>query len=121
MTTATKEKTYAQMTLEDIPEALKDTSIPRLIDDGLSGLGDYSNFTALVDDEEFAKKMEEYELQEGNVKSLTKGLPEVIREDIKNSLEEMESIAYMNRHEGAEKMADVLIRFYVKHHLGLDV
>ena len=117
MTIATEEKTWAEKTPEFLLEALKETSIPRLIDEGLSDTG----FTGLIDDEEFKEKMEEYAVFEGNVKELTTGLPEVIREDLKNSLEEMEKISYMNRHEGAEKMADILIRFYLRKHFGLDV
>ncbi len=122
MTTATKEKTWAEKTLEAIPEILKNTPMTNLIDQGLGGgLGDYSSLSDLVLDEEFEEKEKEYELQQGNVKNLAKGLPEVIREDIDNSLEKMREIFVMERHDGAQKMADILLRFYVKHHLGLDV
>ena len=124
MTTAvTKEKTWAEKTLEAIPEILKTTPMTQLIDQGLEGGGGfgYSSFPDLVLDEEFVEKEREYELQQGNVKELVKGLPEVIREDIEKSLEEMREIFAMERHYGARKMADILIRFYVRHHLGLDV
>ncbi len=32
----------------------------------------------------------------------------------------MRQIFVMERHDGARKMADILIRLYVRHHLGLD-
>ena len=123
MTTATKEKTWAERTLEAIPEIIKTTPMTQLVDQGLEGaLGfDYSSFPDLVLDEEFEEKEQEYELQQGNVKELVKGLPEVVREDIEKSLEEMRKIFIMERYCGAEKMADILIRFYLRHHLGLDV
>ncbi len=123
MTTATKEKTYAQMTLEAIPEILKTTSMAKLIDCGLDslGLGDYSNFGTLVEDEEAGKKDAQYDLLQHEVEELTKGLHEAVRKDIKERLETMNVIAYMNRYNGAEKMADILIRFYLRKHFGLDV
>lgn len=123
MTMATKEKTFAQKTLEAIPEILKNTPMTQLIDCGLGGdFGvDYSNFPDLVLDEEFEEIKQEYELQEGNIKQLAKGLPEVFRKDIDKSLEEIAKIVLMERHDGARIMADILIRFYVKHHLRLDV
>ncbi len=37
------------------------------------------------------------------------------------TLEEIEKIVLMERHDGARKMADILIRCYVRHHLRLDV
>ena len=116
MTTATKEKTWAEKTLEAIPEIIKNTPMTQFLDDGLDvQLGD------LVLDEEFEEIKQEYELQEGNIKQLAKGLPEVIRKDIDKSLEEIEKIVLMERYDGAKKMADILIRFYVRHHLRLDV
>ena len=122
MTTATKEKTWAEKTLEAIPEILKYTPMTNIIDQGLeAGLKDYHGLASLILDEEFEGVKQEYELQQGNVKQLTKGLPEVIREDIDKSLEKIEEIVLMERHDGARKMADILIRCYVKHHLRLDV
>ncbi len=125
MTTATKEKTWAEKTLEAIPEILKTTPMTQLIDQGLEGAASlnihYSSLPDLILDEEFEEIKQEYELQEGNIKQLAKGLPEVIREDIDKSLEEIEKIVLMERHDGARKMADILIRFYVRHHLRLDV
>jgi len=116
MTTATKEKTWAEKTLEAIPEILKNTPMTQFLDDGLDvQLGD------LVLDEEFEEIKQEYELQEGKVQELIKGLPVVIREEIDKSLEKMEEIVLMERHDGARKMADILIRVYVRHHLRLDV
>jgi hypothetical protein len=120
---ATKEKTWAEKTLEAIPEILKNTPMTQLLDQGLEGGdgGEYSSLPDLVLDEEFEGIKQEYELQEGNIKQLAKGLPEVFRKDIDKSLEEIAKIVLMERHEGARKMADILIRFYVRHHLGLDV
>jgi hypothetical protein len=116
MTTATKEKTWAEKTLEAIPEIIKNTPMTQFLDDGLDvQLGD------LVLDEEFEEIKQEYELQEGNIKQLAKGLPEVIREEIDKSLVGMSEIFVMERHDGARKMADILIRCYVRHHLRLDV
>ena len=123
MTTATEEKTWAEKTLEAIPEILKATPMTQLIDQGLEGgVGwAYSGLTSLILDEEFAEKEQEYELKQGDVKELVKGLPEVIRKDVEKSLEEMRELFVMERHDGARKMADILIRLYVKHHVGLDV
>jgi len=121
MTTATKEKTWAEKTMEAIPEIIKNTPMTNLIDQGLeAGLGDYSSLSDLVLDEEFGEKEREYELHQGKVGELVKGLPKVIREDIEKSLEELRQIFVMERHDGARKMADILIRLYVRHHLGLD-
>jgi len=116
MTTATKEKTWAQKTLEAIPEILKNTPATQLIDEGLD-----VQLSNLVLDEEFEEMKKEYELQEGNIQQLVKGLPEVIREDIDKSLEEIEKIVLMERYDGAKKMADILLRLYMRHHLRLDV
>ena len=71
MTTATKEKTWAEKTLEAIPEILKTTPMTQLIDQGLEGgFGfDYSSFPDLILDEEFNEQKKEYELQQGNVKT----------------------------------------------------
>ena len=122
MTTATKEKTWAEKTMEAITETLKTTPMTNIIDQGLeSGLGEYSGLASLILDEEFEGIKQEYELQQGNIKQLAKGLPEVIREDIDKSLEKIEEIVLMERHDGARKMADILIRVYVRHHLRLDV
>jgi hypothetical protein len=93
-----------------------------IIDQGLeAGLSDYCGLANLVLDEEFAEKEKEYELQEGKVQELIKGLPVVIREEIDKSLVGMSEIFVMERHDGARKMADILIRCYVRHHLRLDV
>jgi len=123
MTTATKEKTWAEKTLEAIPEILKNTPMTQLIDQGLEGGDgwDYSSLSGLVLDEEFEEMKQEYKLQEGNIKQLAADLPEVLREDIDKSLEEIEKIVLMERYEGGRIMADILIRFYVRHHLRLDV
>ena len=119
---ATKEKTWAEKTLEAIPGILKNTPMTMIVDQGLeAGLSDYCGLANLVLDEEFEKNQQEYELQEGKVNELIKGLPEVIREEIDKSLVKMEEIFLMERHDGARKMADILIRFYVRHHLRLDV
>ena len=120
MTTATKEKTWAEKTMEAIPEIIKNTPMTQLIDQGLEG-AHYSSLADLVLDEEFEEIKQEYELQEGKVQELIKGLPEVIREEIDKSLEKVEEIVLMERHDGARKMADILIRCYVRHHLRLDV
>ncbi len=122
MTMTAKEKPYAQQTLEAIPEILKNTSMTRILDQGFeAGLSDYSSFTELVADEEFQEKMKQIESLEQKVKKLTIGLHDAVREDIDKCLEELEKIAMMNHYEGAEKMADILDRFYLRHHLGLDV
>ena len=122
MTTATKEKTWAEKTMEAIPEILKNTPMTQLIDCGLEGSDgwDYSSLSGLVLDEEFEEMKQEYELQEGNIKQLAADLPEVLREDIAKSLEEIEKIVLMERYEGGRIMADILIRFYVRHHLRID-
>ena len=122
MTTATKEKTWAEKTLEAIPEILKTTPMTQLIDQGLEGgLGEYSGLASLILDKEFEGQEQEYKLQQENVEQLTRGLPEVIRKDIYKSLEEMREMFAMERHNGAEKMADILFRCYLRHHFGLDV
>ena len=74
MTTATKEKTWAEKTMEAIPEIIKNTPMTNLIDQGLeAGLGDYSSLSDLVLDEEFGEKEREYELHQGKVGELVKG------------------------------------------------
>lgn len=120
--TATKEKTWAEKTLEAIPEILKNTPMTNIIDQGLeAGLSDYCGLANLVLDEEYEETKQKYELQQANVKELVKGLPKVLREEIDKSLEEIEEIVLMARHDGGRKMADILIRCYVRHHLRLDV
>ena len=118
----TKEKTWAEKTMEAIPEIIKNTPMTQLIDQGLeAGLSDYCGLANLVEDEEAEKEDARYELLQHEVEELTKGLHEAVRKDITERLETMYEIAYMNRNKGAKKMADILIRFYVRHHLGLDV
>ena len=122
MTTTTTEENYAQQTLEAIPEILKTTSMARILDQGFeAGLSDYTSFTELVADEEFQEKMKQVESLEEKVGKLTVGLHDAVRKDIDKCLDEMRTIAMMNHYEGAEKMADILIRFYLRHHVGLDV
>ena len=122
MTTATKEKTWAEKTLEAIPEILKTTPMTQLLDQGLeAGLSDYCNFAALVEDEEAEKEDTRFQLLQHEVEELTKGLHEAVHEDIKERLGEMYEISYMNRCNAAKKMADVLIRFYLRHQWGLKV
>ncbi|MFQ5796521.1 MAG: hypothetical protein ACE5JP_15930 [Candidatus Bipolaricaulia bacterium] len=60
-------------------------------------------------------------MQQDNVKELVKSLPEVIREDVNNSLGVMLDLFDGERYYGAKKMADILIRFYLRHHLKLEV
>ena len=122
MTTATKEN-YAQQSLEAIPEILKNNSMARLIDHGLEFdiSSHYHNFTELVADEDYREKMKQVESLEEKVNKLAVGLHDAVREDISKCLDEMRTIAMMNHYEGAEKMADILIRFYLRHHLRLDV
>jgi hypothetical protein len=122
MTTATKEPTYAKQTLEAIPKILKTTSMARLLDQGLeAGEEGFIGFNELVNDEAFQEKMKQYESLDQNVRKLIASLPQVVRGEIKKSLDDMGTTAMMNHYEGAEKMADILIRFYLRHHLGLDV
>jgi hypothetical protein len=122
MTTATKEPTYAKQTLEAIPKILKATSMARLLDQGLeAGEEGFIGFNELVNDEAFQEKMKQYESLDQNVRKLIASLPQVVRGEIKKSLDDMGTTAMMNHYEGAEKMADILIRFYLRHHLGLDV
>ena len=109
MTMATEEKTFAQKTLEAIPEIIKNTPMTNIIDQGLeAGLKDYHGLASLILDEKFEEIKQEYELQEGKVKELIKGLPEVIREEMEEIV--LEEIVLMERHDGARKMADILIR-----------
>ncbi|MFQ5796522.1 MAG: hypothetical protein ACE5JP_15935 [Candidatus Bipolaricaulia bacterium] len=61
MTTATKEKTFAQKTLEAIPEILKTTSMADLVDCGLESGGIY--LADVVFDEEYKEKQQEYVLR----------------------------------------------------------
>ena len=122
MTTATKEPNYAKQTLEAIPKILKATSMARLLDQGLeAGEEGFIGFNELVNDEAFQEKMKQYESLDQNVRKLIASLPQVVRGEIKKSLDDMGTTAMMNHYEGAEKMADILIRFYLRHHLGLDV
>ena len=122
MTTATKEPTYAKQTLGAIPKILKATSMARLLDQGLeAGEEGFIGFNELVNDEAFQEKMKQYESLDQNVRKLIASLPQVVRGEIKKSLDDMGTTAMMNHYEGAEKMADILIRFYLRHHLGLDV
>ena len=86
-----------------------------------AGEEDFIGFNELVDDEAFQEKMKQYESLDQNVRKLIAGLPQVVRGEIKKSLDDMGTTAMMNHYEGAEKMADILIRFYLRHHLGLDV
>ena len=119
---ATKEKTWAEKTREAIPEILKTRPMTNIIDQALeAGLKDYNGLASLILDEEFEEIKQEYELQEGNIKQLAKGLPEVIHKDIDKSLEEIKKIVLMERYDGATKMADILFHAYLRHHLGLDV
>ena len=122
MTTTTEEKTWAEKTLEAMPEILKTTCMTELIDCGFeSAYGGFDGLASLVEDEEAGKEDVRYELLQHEVEELTKGLHEGLREDINKLLETMHEIAYMNRNKGAKKMTDILIRFYLRHHLGLQV
>jgi len=119
MTIATKEKTWAEIAYETLPEIIQNTSIPKLIENGID-----ANFTfscLAVEDAGFEKVKEKHRESREKIRKLTADLPEAVRNDIEAYLEEMDTEAYMMSHWAAEKMADLLIRFYLRSQWGLKV
>ena len=78
-------------------------------------------FANLIADEEFEEGTKEFEGHVHRIKELASGLSEDRRAGVEESLEQMGQLFLMRGHKGADKMADILIRFYLQHQWGLDV
>jgi len=116
-----QEKTWAERTQELLPKLIECTSIPNLIDQGISGGAEGTNFSCLIEDEENQEERNQYQKHQKRISELITSLPAADREAVEGCLEEMETMFYMRAHHGADKMADILIRFYLRHHLGFQI
>ena len=109
---------WAKRTRELIAGAF-DGSVLQLIDNGISGLDGSPNLSSFIEDEEVAKDRDDFlallEGIEDRAKNLTKEeYKEICLRTIK-----AEEMYYMRMHLGADKMAELLIRFYLQAHWNL--
>lgn len=119
-----QEKTWAEITREELSRILRDSTIPQIIDNGIDGClpdGPGMLFANLIADEEFEEDAKEFEGHVHRITELASGLPEDSRAGVEEAIEQIDQLFLTRAHEGAEKMADILFRFYLRHHLGLDV
>lgn len=124
MTIAAKEKTWAEKTHEVLPKLLKTEPLDRLINDGMSASYPKGvRINSLVLDEKYEEKYAEYVALQKSLKKILCGLqlPEAEQSRVEELLEEMDISCYMLADYTAGRMFDVLARFYLRHHLGLDV
>jgi len=111
---------WANRTRELLAEAL-DSSVLKLIDGGISGLEGSPNLSILIEDEEVEQDRQKFLALCYEITEAAESLPDTQLTLVGSNLVRMEEMYYMRLHLGADKMAELLIRFYLRHHLGLDV
>ncbi len=113
-----KETTWAQKARERIAEAF-DGSILKLIDHGITGLEGAPYLSSLIEDEELEQDRQKFLALCYEITEAAESLPDVQLTVIGSNLVRMEEMYYERVHLGADKMAEVLIRFYLQTHWNL--
>ena len=111
---------WANKTRDLIAEAL-DSSVLKLIDGGITGLEGSPNLSVLIEDEEAEQDRRTFLDLCYEITEAAQSLPDAQLTLVGSNLVRMEEMYYMRMHLGADKMAEILIRFYLTHHLRLDV
>ncbi len=103
-----------------LAEAL-DSSVLKLIDHGITGLEGAPYLSCLIEDEEVEQDRQNFLALCYEITEAAQSLPDTQLTLVGSNLVRMEEMYYSRLHLGADKMAELLVRFYLKHHLGLDV
>ena len=109
---------WANRTRELLAEAL-DSSVLKLIDGGISGLEGSPNLSILIEDEEQEQDRQKFLALCYEITEAAKSLPDVQLTVIGSNLIRMEEMYYERGNLGADKMAELLIRFYLQTHWNL--
>lgn len=96
-----------------------DGSVLKLIDGGLLGLEGSPNLSTLIEDEEVNEDRDRFLALLEGIEDRAKNLTEKEHEEICQRTIELEEMYYTRLHLGADKMAEVLIRFYLQTHWNL--
>jgi len=113
-----KEPTKAQKTRERIAEAF-DGSILKLIDHGINGIAGDPYLSSLIEDEELEQDRQKFLALCYEITEAAKSLSDVQLTVIGSNLIRMEEMYYSRGCLGADKMAELLIRFYLQTHWNL--
>ena len=113
-----KEINWAQKT-RDLIAAAFEGSVLKLIDNGITGLEGAPYLSTLIEDEEAAKDQDEFKAHCQVIQDLAKKLPEDDYSHVCGCLEKADNLYYARMHLGADKMAEILIRFYLQTHWNL--
>ena len=122
-TVAFRDKTWSEKAQEILPQLLDDISIPRLIDFGIDNADGkhYITLSSLISDEESEEEDRQYQEHRETISKLAASLPATEREVVEDCLEKMAIIFCTKAGDAADKMADILFRFYLRHHLGFQI
>ena len=96
-----------------------DDSVLKLIDHGIAGLEGSPSLSTLIEDKEVKEDRDRFLALLEGIEDRAKNLPEKERKEIYQRTIELEEMYYMRLHMGADKMAETLIRFYLKTHWNL--
>ncbi len=113
-----KEPTKAQKTRELIAGAF-DGSVLKLIDHGITGLEGGPYLSTFIEDEEMEKDCGDFSTLCQVIQDLAEKMPEEDHLRVCDKLEKAEEMYYMRALLGADKMAELLIRFYLQTHWNL--
>ena len=115
-----KEIIWAQRARGLIAQAF-DSSVLKLIDNGLTGLEGSFSLSTLIEDEEVEQDRQKFLALCYEIREAAESLPDTQQTVVGSNLVRMEEMYYMRLYLGADKMAELLLRFYLRHHLRLDV
>ncbi|MDA2937182.1 hypothetical protein MYX75_02835 [Acidobacteria bacterium AH-259-A15] len=110
-----REINWAQKT-RDLIAAAFEGSVLKLIDNGITGLEGAPYLSTLIEDEEAAEDQDKFRALRQVIQDLAEKLPEDDYSHVCGCLEKADNLYYARMHLGADKMAEILIRFYLQTH-----
>ena len=113
-----KRTTWAQKSRERIAEAF-DSSVLKLIEHGTTGLEGGIYLSSFIEDEEMTEHRDRFLALLEGIEDRAKNLPKEEYEEICRRTIEAEQMYYSRGCLGADKMAELLIRFYLQTHWNL--
>ncbi len=109
---------WAKKTRELIAGAF-DGSVLRLINHGINGIAGDPYLSTFIEDEEVEQDRQKFLALCYEITEVAESLPDTQRTLVGSNLVRMEEMYYERVHLGADKMAEVLIRFYLQTHWNL--
>ena len=100
----------------DLIAAAFEGSVLKLIDNGITRLEGNPYLSTLIEDEEMKKDQDKFSALCQEIQDLAEKLPEDDYSRVCGKLEKVGEIYYIRAHLGADKMAEILIRFYLQTH-----